>query len=694
MKLSLLPVIFGIVIGTRVLAEPVFDIPEIKGAITVDGRVGDWKTEGFIVEVMSGGAGDVRPPENFDPSFRAGWNKDALFLLVTVRDDQVAESDDQQKLFAKDSVELFVGRKQGAQEYFQILTGTGSDERFPKLRTMEINRRKSAPEAKIAVEAAATRKPGAYTVEARLPWSNLGISPKSGDEIALQICVNDVDSDGPRITAAWFPNARTSADPSAMHRVRLAAEPSPAVRLIANVSLDRGSTRIDLLGPAALAGKTATAKVQGEAVAMARFESEAGRSRMAFLVPLAETVEISYGETGHLTLDCGDTQREVERAIAGARVVAKGGVFSDEKFPTCDFQYRAATEAVLGKCTLTPTFYDADFNEVQKAAKPGRYGAIVKVQTPNAGTFNRFLTLYRTAEKVDWKVGRIGLGSVEFPPGLGVDPSVVAEQKWDIENVFYDYLTWGFEQGTSAAITFAGLHDISAGSGARTQANGPFAADMQWWYELKKRTNNLRTDYYLHLPAAYETEPDKKWPVILFLHGSGERGYNLPLVKKNGLPKELDDKPEFPFIVVGPQCSPSEWWSPPELNALLDRVEAKYRVDRNRIYLHGLSMGGYGAWALAAASPGRFAAVVPICGGGDPREAHLYGKLPIWVFHGGKDETVPLLRSKEMVEAIEKAGGNVKFTVFPDAGHDSWTPAYAMPELYDWLLQQKASAAR
>jgi predicted peptidase len=99
-------------------------------------------------------------------------------------------------------------------------------------------------------------------------------------------------------------------------------------------------------------------------------------------------------------------------------------------------------------------------------------------------------------------------------------------------------------------------------------------------------------------------------------------------------------------------------------------------------------MGGFGSWTLAAESPSRFAAVVPICGGGDPADASQLKDIPIWVFHGGKDPTVPIQRSQEMVDALKKVGGNVKFTIFPEAGHDSWTQAYAMPELYDWLLQQ------
>ena len=202
-------------------------------------------------------------------------------------------------------------------------------------------------------------------------------------------------------------------------------------------------------------------------------------------------------------------------------------------------------------------------------------------------------------------------------------------------------------------------------------------------------TVRVTMDYLLYLPKLYETKD--AWPLVLFLHGAGERGDDLQLVKVHGPPKLVENDKEFPFIVVSPQCKPDKWWEPVSLSALLDDIVAKYKVDTDRIYVTGLSMGGFGTWALAAHSPHRFAAIVPICGGGERRGARSYSHLPVWVFHGAKDTTVPLERSEEMVDALKQQGGNVRFSVDPDAGHDSWTKAYADPELYEWLLQQKRS---
>jgi len=207
----------------------------------------------------------------------------------------------------------------------------------------------------------------------------------------------------------------------------------------------------------------------------------------------------------------------------------------------------------------------------------------------------------------------------------------------------------------------------------------------------------LKADYLLFLPEGYGADSAKRWPLILFLHGAGERGTNVWLVAKHGPPKIDTATPGFPFIVVSPQCPPGEQWSDELLLALLDEVEAKYRVDLHRVYLTGLSMGGFGAWSLGLRHPERFAAMAPICGGGEfitPWVTELERKealasLPIWAFHGGKDPVVPLEESQRMVNYLKNRFGvrDVKLTVYPDAQHDCWTQTYANPELFAWFLQ-------
>ena len=205
-------------------------------------------------------------------------------------------------------------------------------------------------------------------------------------------------------------------------------------------------------------------------------------------------------------------------------------------------------------------------------------------------------------------------------------------------------------------------------------------------------TNNGETiemKYLLYLPSAYDSS-EENWPLLLFLHGAGERGDDLELVTAHGPPKMIAQGRDFPFVVISPQCPEDMWWSIDALHALLDEVVETHRIDESRIYVTGLSMGGYGSWGLAYTYPERFAAVVPICGGGDPVQASNMKELPTWVFHGAKDTAVPLQRSQEMVDALEEAGGNVRFTVYPEAGHvGAWENAYGDPDLWEWLAKQQ-----
>ena len=194
--------------------------------------------------------------------------------------------------------------------------------------------------------------------------------------------------------------------------------------------------------------------------------------------------------------------------------------------------------------------------------------------------------------------------------------------------------------------------------------------------------------YLLSLPEGYNKQD--KCPLIIFLHGMGERGNDLNRVKAHGPPKIVRKSNTTPFIIVSPQCPRSEHWRADKLSKLLDHILATTKADPQRVYLTGLSMGGYGTWGWAASEPQRFAAAIPICGGGDPRNAGKLVKLPIWAFHGGKDKVVSLSKSKAMVDAIKKAKGTkVKLTIYPEAGHNSWTKTYNNPEIYKWLLSHR-----
>lgn len=193
------------------------------------------------------------------------------------------------------------------------------------------------------------------------------------------------------------------------------------------------------------------------------------------------------------------------------------------------------------------------------------------------------------------------------------------------------------------------------------------------------------SQYWLHIPESYNSSGDPS-PLMLFLHGAGERGDDLELVKKHGPPMLADKDPDFPFVLISPQCPEDQVWDPEVLIQVLDEVIKNYRIDKTRVYLTGLSMGGKGTWDLAMAYPERFAAIAPICGFDPKGDLSLLRDIPTWVFHGKLDKVVSVNCSQEAAAQLQKVGGNVKLTIYPESDHDSWTETYNNPELYEWLL--------
>ena len=223
---------------------------------------------------------------------------------------------------------------------------------------------------------------------------------------------------------------------------------------------------------------------------------------------------------------------------------------------------------------------------------------------------------------------------------------------------------------------------------------------MEELHATAKRTvtKTYALEYLLTLPDDYGRPPGVRYPLVLFLHGAGERGHDLEAIKKHGIKELTEFQARYDFILAAPQCPPDTWWvdQMEALDQLLDDVCSSYRVDQTRIYLTGLSMGGYGTWHYAVRHPERFAAVVPICGGGTwwngyPEMVRTIKNVPVWAFHGADDDIVPLSASQELVDALEEVNGNVRFTVYPGVTHDSWTQTYQNPDLYVWLFRHARS---
>jgi predicted peptidase len=212
----------------------------------------------------------------------------------------------------------------------------------------------------------------------------------------------------------------------------------------------------------------------------------------------------------------------------------------------------------------------------------------------------------------------------------------------------------------------------------------------------KTITTHLSLPYVLYLPRDFGEGQAKKWPLVIFLHGAGERGRDMTLLPRQGLVREVEEGREFPFIMVAPQC-PIDWtWdrSLDALDCLLEEIMATQPIDTERIYLTGLSMGGFGTWHWACHQPRAFAALVPICGGamplmGFPEKVSVLDDVPIWAFHGADDQVVHVRQTEALVEVLKALDAPVRFTKYAGVGHNSWSRAYSEPELFTWLLGQK-----
>lgn len=198
-----------------------------------------------------------------------------------------------------------------------------------------------------------------------------------------------------------------------------------------------------------------------------------------------------------------------------------------------------------------------------------------------------------------------------------------------------------------------------------------------------------KLEYLQYLPEGYGESDTARFPLVIFLHGAGERGKDLSLIKKHGPPKVAMKDHGFPFILAAPQCPTDRWWDPNEVIALTRHLSKTLQVDPKRIHLTGISMGGFGTWACLSQEPELYASGIPICGGGDPNNAPILKNIPIWAFHGEKDDVVPVAKTREMEEAILKSGGHkFRSTYYPEEMHESWNPAYANPAIFAWMMLQ------
>ncbi len=678
---------------------PVYDVPKL-GDITIDGKADDWADRGFRVDMLLPEYGRPRPEADFNPRFRLGWNGKGLLLLAIVRDNEAVEAESALRLYSRDGVEVFLAPKRGVRQWCQWVIAPGLAADQPKLRWHLHDHRGDAALKKHPADivAARTRTKTGYVLEALLPWAALAIEPKTGREVAVQVWFNDADRGTRTYAALWHPASDTSRNPDSMHRVRLsgAAAPPMDVRLHGRHGFERPRTVLTALAPGNQAGRTVDVTVAGKTAARGRLKATPdGWATAEMQLPLPP-VGKPYGpvtlrkegrDCDRISLPDADPQRA---EIIGRRgPAARRCVFGGKRFPKVAFEYPDYADALLGPHGVKTTYYDAGYNVVTSAERPGRYGAVVEIVTASGGTFRRFLTLFRLRGPVRWRDMDVD-ANLSLPDQVGVDPKALAKHREAVSDFLKGQFVGSLGRDDGAAKLLAGISETPPDAPPVVRRTSIWSRDERWWFGLKQKLGLIETRHLLFLPRDYDKDPKRKWPLVLFLHGAGERGDDLEMVKGHGPPKLAAGGRDFPFVLVAPQCPAGGWgWVPAELAALLDAIEKKYRVDPDRVYCTGLSMGGGGTWRVACEYPKRFAAIAPICGGGDPRDVERIKHVPTWAFHGAKDDTVPLKRMQDMVDALRKAGGKVALTVYPDVGHGSWTRTYDNEAFYRWLLSNQ-----
>lgn len=677
--------------------HPAIDLPKLSG-IAIDGDTADWADRGFVLGVMYSAGPRRLAAGQFDAQVRMGWDDHGLLLLADVTEPDIHESEDDLQLASGTSVEV-TETDAKAKNSWHAFISPGVDPRHARMRTcFDDDRSRSLRTAKVSVTAAAKKTAHGYVLEALFPWDMLSIEPKTGSEIGLVVRINHPDGNQ-GADLEWSPGL-TLANTKATPHVRLADAPSPAVTLVANGGYERfHRTRTWIAGTSDVVGKVAQIKMKDAVLGQATLQAD-GRLAVGQITLPMPAIGKPYGPlavvlngkaSGTVAIANADDARK--DAVAGLRVVAQPAVFTQTVLPGIEFQSPGAAEDLIGNYTLRTTYYDSDYNVVTSADHPGRYGAVVKVAPEHGKSFKRYVTLYRATKGFDFRPLELK-AALQLPSKFGLDPDVTREQVTATGDLIAEEMRSSVSHDDNLAVYLAGMNETASGAGDLPRRLGPEGKNIAWWYGLKKKTGDLAGYKYLvHVPKLKKADPQAKFPLILFLHGSGERGNDLQLLKKHGPPKMLKEYPKWEFadqlIVVSPQCPVGENWNPLLLRDLLDEVSAKYPVDPDRVYLTGLSMGGFGTWELAQWFPERFAAVAPVCGGGDPGDVARLKEIPTWIFHGGRDPAVAIECAYEMVQAMRDVHARVRFTVYPECGHFAWVPTYDDPRFYQWLLEQR-----
>lgn len=716
---------------------PVFDIPRIEH-IAIDGHADDWGDGGLKVNMLCPMDGQPRPPSDIDARVRLAWDDRGVLVLAIVKDDCFVEDDNLNTLWQRDGLEIFLADKRGGARLMQAVIAPGVDGQHNELRYKLHDHRKDKTEKiDLGITAARGKTDGGYVMEILLPWSNIGVKPATGVEVGFTVFVNDMDKEGRLGNLAWYPGVGVPMDPMKTYSLRLSDKAGEPVNAAARDGGDgMKAIRVTVAAAKELAGRKASLEADGKTIASGELKEDAGWATVELtgrLPPFFVQYKVlDVLLDGRIVESL--TMRNVEalrwNALHSLDIALDRYILTSSALPGWRFEDAKQAENILDGRTVAVSFYDAGLNEVKTADKTGVYTAAVEFhrpgQTPIAHSYH---TLLRLPDGTDLSAVQLA-PTPQLPRELGIGDELARRYTKMLANLntFLDSgptfkgrvldtevrcqqllgieLRWGrqgqagrnaanlapmpiadsLQRSDIAAIVFGWLGQLEAGKVTRGKTKtDPKTWNMYLIQDLRRKLGNpIRYEYHTQMPP--DLDKTKKYPVIISLHGQNGGNGDVADVWCPAK-KFLKNNPDFPFILIAP-VSRNTWHLPP-LDDLYDEVLAKYPADPDRVYLTGFSMGGFASWAWMVEHPDRFAAVAPVCGLGSPDEAPLFKEVPIWVFHGEKDTAVPPTGNHAMVDALEKVGGRVRSTFYPDVSHDSWDHAYKTPELYQWMLRQE-----
>lgn len=654
-----------------------------------------WGERGLRIEVMSEMPPHAVGNADVGPTARLGWTEEGLVFLFTVHDSTPIYAENE-RLWEGDSVEVIVADAKSPEEQIRLAIKPGIDAKAGRwaLRSQieDLRKEKGAKSVDVSHITVGETADG-YFVGGVLPLVQLLGSAELGKEFTLGLQVNNRFSLKGKAVYRWGAASKVVEHPELVERVRLAAKPSKPVTLGDNGTyVGYKGARIWITD----AGKEERNRyaVRDEHGRVLAEQTGAGRTVLELPMPQEGlygplTVLRNGKAVGGIELAKPEYSRE--QVLRNAEFRFNPYVFSGSVLPSGDFVDAEAVRAAVGEYRVRTRYFDAAFQEVKRASKPGQYGAVVEIHGEHGESDVRYVTLYCSPKPLgDWRAVEMGMKEFVFPDELGIPAAVVKKH----EGILSREMKYGFREimtsSDRGAVILAGMAESQDMKEPAVMRTGPQTRNAVWWYELKNRLGEKQAyTYFVRTPAEYDRAKEKKFPVIVYLHGSGQQTEKREMVEKNNwIWKYLAEHAELPFILVTPQC-PTNRWDPMLVKSVLDEVAKTYRVDADRVILTGQSMGGHGAWMTAMWYPDRFAALVPLCGIGDAADMARLKNLPTWVFHGDADDVVPFEADRVGVESLKQLGGKVQMTVYPGAGHTIAARTYVREDLYQWMLEQK-----